>query len=511
MRHAGAAGIALLISVIRLIGAGPDVRLADAAKEMDRASIHTLLRQHIDVNAAQADGSTALHWAAYHDDLELTASLIQAGASVKAANRYGVTPVSLACTNGSAVMIELLLKAGADPNATLPGGETALMTASRTGNPQAVKSLLSHGADANAKESWYSQTALMWAAAEGHSEVVEALIKAGADLRARSSSGFTPLLFAIREGRADVVSKLLKAGADVNDSITTAKERKERWTDSLGAAPKAGTSALTLAVANAHFELAAALLDAGADPNGGDPSSTWTPLHTITWVRKPGVGSNDPAPIGSGNMTSLELVKKLAAHGANLNARPAKRLPLRFSILATQGATPFLLAARSADAELMRTLAALGADTRLANVDNSTPLLVAAGLGTNHPGEDPGTQSEVLEAVQVALDLGNDLNAVDKNGETAMHAAAYKHLPSVVQFLADKGARIEIWNQKDKHGWTPLSIAEGHRIGNFEPSPETAAVLRSLMSASGLPTVAEPGSVSYRETSGNYSERKQSK
>jgi hypothetical protein len=134
----------------------------------------------------------------------------------------------------------------------------------------------------------------------------------------------------------------------------------------------------------------------------------------------------------------------------------------------------------------MRALAKLGADPLLPNADESTPLIVAAGLGTRSPGEDAGTESEVLEAVQVSLDLGNDINAVDKNGETAMHGAAYKNLPAVVEFLAAKGAKIEIWNRKNKHGWTPLTIAEGHRFGNFKPSPVTVAAFRKVMSAAGI-------------------------
>jgi ankyrin repeat protein len=170
-------------------------------------------------------------------------------------------------------------------------------------------------------------------------------------------------------------------------------------------------------------------------------------------------------------MTSLQFVKKLAEHRVNLNARMTKKVNFGLTGLNTLGATPFFLAAKTADAELMRTLASLGADPRMPNADNSTPLMAAAGLGTRSPGEDAGTESEVIEAVQAALDLGNDINAIDNNGETAMHGAAYKNLPAVVQFLADKGAKIEIWNNKNKHGWTPLTIAEGHRFGTSSLHP----------------------------------------
>jgi ankyrin repeat protein len=235
---------------------------------------------------------------------------------------------------------------------------------------------------------------------------------------------------------------------------------------------------------NAHFELAAALLDAGANPNAGVPG--YTVLHAITAVRKPGVGDNDPPPEGSGSLSSIELVKALAARGANLDARMTKRANLNNTRANEIGATPFFLAALTADAELMRTLAALGADPLLPNADNSTPLMVAAGLATRSPGEDAGTESEVLEAVQVALDLGADINAVDNNGETAMHSAAYKNLPQVVKFLASKGAKIDLWNRDDKFGWTPLAIAVGYRFGNFKPSPETEAAIREVMIAAGV-------------------------
>jgi ankyrin repeat protein len=321
----------------------------------------------------------------------------------------------------------------------------------------------------------------MWAAAEGHMEVVRALIEAGADFRDRLPSGFTPLLFAVREGRADVVRELLAAGADPNDAVPASPGRRRPYG---GRLPSAGTSALHLAVANAHFELAAHLLEAGADPNAAGPG--YTALHAMTAVRKPGIGDNDPAPEGSGAMSSLELVRKLAARGANLNARMTRRANLNNTRLNEMGATPFLLAALTADAELMRTLAALGADPSLRNVENSTALMLAAGLATRSPGEDAGTEAEVIEAMQVALDLGADVNAVDDNGETAVHAAAYKNLPGAVKFLVSKGASIALWNTPNKFGWTPLAIAVGYRFGNFKPSAETEAAVRQVMLAAGV-------------------------
>ncbi len=478
-KRCGARGLALLFL---FLAAGPfadgsDAPLADAAERADREGVHALVERGIDVNRPQVDGMTPLHWAAYHDDLETAKLLVDARADVKAANRYGVTSLSQACTNGNEAMVELLLEAGADPNTRLRGDETALMTAARTGNLGPVKALLARGADVNAKER-SGQTALMWAAAEGHAAVVEALLRAGADFRTPLGSGFTPLSFAVREGRTDVVRILLGAGADVNEAMQPRK--------SAARAPGRGTTPIILAVENGHFELAVALLEAGADPN--DRRSGFTALHTLTWVRKPNRGDGDdgvPAPIGSGNLTSLQFVEKLATHGADLNARLERGKSGR-GVLSRVGATPFLLAAQTADVPLMRVLIKLGADPLLPNADHCTPLMAAAGVGTLAPGEEAGTEDEALEAVKLALELGGDVNAVGDNGETAMHGAAYKSVPRVVQLLADKGARIEVWNREDKHGSTPSSIAEGHRPGNFKPAPETLAALHRVMLAAGV-------------------------
>jgi len=448
---------------------------------MDGPKIRALLKERADVNAPQVDGTTALHWAAYKNDVATAELLLGAGANVKAATRYGVTPLSLACTNGSAPMVDLLLKAGADPNASLPGGETPLMTAARTGSLAVVKTLLARGALVDGKDDRRGQTALMWAAAEGHADIVETLIDGGADFRARLASGFTPLLFAVREGRTAVVDGLLKAGVDVNEPIPVDGPRRRGYG---GRLPPAGATPLLVAVTNAHFELASRLLDAGANPNADLPG--YTVLHAITVVRKPGVGDNDPAPEGSGNLSSIELVKKLAARGANLNAKMTKKANLNNTRMNELGATPFMLAALTADAELMRTLAKLGADPSLTNVEKSTPLMMTAGLATRSPGEDAGTEAEVLEAVQVALDLGADVNAVDINGETAVHSAAYKNLPKVVKLLTSKGAKVTVWNRENKFGWTPLAIAVGYRFGNFKPSAETEAAIREVMIAAGV-------------------------
>ena len=442
------------------------------------------------------DGTTPLHWAVHRNDLKGAEALIRGGADVNAANRYGVPPLSLAATNGNAPMLELLLKAGANPNAAQAEGETVLMTAARTGVPAAVRTIIKYGAVVNAVEAWRGQTALMWAAAEGHAGAVEALIEAGAQVNARSKAGWTAVLFASREGRTEAVKALLAGGASVNDSLL-ARQGRGRGAGPGGAGERpatGGSSALVLAVGSAHFELAAYLLEAGANPNAA--AQGWTALHHITWIRKPGTGSNDPAPYGSGNMDSLTLVKKLVQHGADVNARVTRRPPAGVTALNFVGATPFFMAARGGDVELMQLLVDLGADPLLPNEDGTTPLMAAAGVGTHSPGEDAGAPHEAFAAVKLAIALGNDVNAVDRNGNTAMHGAAFKQLPEVVKYLTEKGARVDVWNKKNVSGWTPLRIAVGvHRGMNFRFHIPTADALREIMLSAGVSTEVEPEAI----------------
>ena len=335
---------------------------------------------------------TALHWATYRDDAESAALLIRAGADVNVQNSYGVPPLSIAAANGNASIVALLLDAGADPNTVLRGGETVLMSAARAGSLAAVQDLLTNGADPNAREE-REQTALMWAAAEGHAAVVAALLDAGADLHAKLESGFTPIFFAAREGHIEVVRTLLEAGADVNELLERVKGGADRAVNNASYRPvDEGMSLLLLAVRNGHFELAIELVKAGADPN--DQRTGFTPLHTVSWVRKPDKSDRgDPAPIGSGDLTSLEFVREIVKLGADVNLRLADGAPHQpnsASSLSSAGATPFLLAADRSDVALMRLLLELGADLYLANFDNSSPLMAAAGLGTTSPEEEGG-------------------------------------------------------------------------------------------------------------------------
>ncbi len=483
MKRFGGFGLLMLLTASCL--AASKSPLADAAEKSDHTVIRTQLKQRADVNASQADGMTALHWAAYRDDFKTAKALVEAKADVGLTNHYGVTPLSLACQNGSAAIVELLLAHGADPNTTLRGGETVLMTAARTGNPGAVAALLKRKADVNAKER-RGQTALMWAAAEGNTEVVAMLIQAGADVRATlPDSGFTPLLFAARAGHLQVARALLKAGLDVND--VTEPRRPG------GKSPAKGTSALILAVENGHYELALALLDAGADSN--DQRSGFAPLHMMTWVRKPPRGEDRgmPPPPELQGMNSLQFVRELVKRGADVNLR-LTRGSGGIGKFTTKGATPFLMASATADLPYMKLLLELGADASIANAEQTTPLIAACGIhvGSDQATELAGEEPEVLEATALLLKRGADINAVDANGETAMHGAALKNLPKVVQFLADRGAKIQIWNRENKYGWTPLLLAEGYRPGNFKPSAETTVAIQNVMRAAGVDPDKEP-------------------
>jgi ankyrin repeat protein len=288
------------------------------------------------------------------------------------------------------------------------------------------------------------------------------------DARTRSRE-FTAYLFAVRGGHIDAARVLLDAGADVNDRLPD------------------GTSALVLAVMNAHYELAGFLLDYGADPNAD--AQGWSALHQVVWSRRPNHGSNLPGAVPTGKLDSLDLVRRLVAYGANVNARQRKEPKDGFrNMLHRIGSTPFLLAAKSDDLPLMRLLLESGADPKLTTEDGTTALMVAAGVGIWAPGENPGTEEEALAAVQLALDAGGGaVTDVDKAGETALHGAIYRAGSiAVARFLIDRGAKLDARNQK---GWTPLAVADGveYTPNVLKRYPETAAFLRQVMGERGLP------------------------
>ncbi len=457
-----------LVAFVVSQAANADVRLIEAIKARDVAAVRSLLEQRVDVNVRQGDGATALHWAVHLDDGNVVDLLLRAGANTNAADDTGVTPLYLACLNRQALLVERLLQARANPNAATASGETVLMTCARTGEAAGVRALLTRGAQVNATEPGHNQTALMWAAAQAHPEAVDALLRGGADVQARSRrytqtvtsevtqragreelnytvarGGSTALLFAARSGDAESARLLIAAGADVNDALPD------------------GASALVVAAHSGNGAVAARLLDMGADPNAADIG--YTALH---------------AAVLRGD---LELVKSLLAHKANPNALITKGTPVRrnsqdFELPKTLiGATPYLLAAKFLEADIMRALAAGGADTRLPMKDGATPLMAAAGMGIVAPAQDEkrGTDrrglaildggkaesdSQVLEAVSAAVTLGSDVNAVNPAGETALHIASAQGYVDVVKFLAEHGADVNVRNAR---GLTPLAVLMG--------------------------------------------------
>jgi len=436
------ATLVVLAGSVAFATASPDLRLVEAVKNKETRAARALLQQHVDANAHEADGATALMWAAHWDDLDTATLLIRASANANAANDHGVTPLSLACTNANAAMVKKLLDAGANPNVADQAGETPLMTCSRTGSAEAVSALLAKGADVSAKENERGQTSLMWAAAGGHSAAVAALIAHHADVHARSKSGFTPLLFAAQNGDVDTAKLLLAAGVDVNEPT-----------------PEYG-GPLDLAAASEHEALSLFLLEKGADPNVADIYGI-TPLHysvqngmrELTGYSYDG---NRPAPP---NMP--ELLKALLAHGANPNARIRKTifvLPTRTTTASMVGATPFFLAAVAGDADSMRVLADHGANPMITNSGNVTPLMVAASGGAREDERNEEQARNAFEAVKLAVQLGNDVNAASVLGQTAMHAAAGAGSDEMVQFLFDKGAKLDV---RDRAGQSPWSIAMG--------------------------------------------------
>jgi ankyrin repeat protein len=502
-------GVAVAVLAVRLGAADvvivPTAQpspLADAAQRGDTQTVQALIKKKADVNAPQADGATALHWAAYRGDAESTAALIRARANVNARNNYGVTPLALAAQQGSAPVLDLLLKAGVNPNDPINfvnSGETPVMTAARSSRVDAVATLVRAGADVNAKETWSGQTALMWAAAQGDSAMVSALLEMGANLHATSNGGTTPFMFAVRKGDVRTVQAMLSAGADVNEKrsgdfatplLIAIINGNEDLVDLLldkGADPNAegGTTELTNTGAKAHEtkltlktpSFRDQLRDVGTEGGNGRNNSWGKPLQAAVHVANWHV-SDDLIIV---SIDRMRVIKSLLAHGADVNGRNTDMEPrwggARYRRRLV-GATALLYAAKAADVEVMRLLLANGADPKINTGVNLTPLMAAAGIAWAS-NQDKASEADVLEAVKLLVEEQKlDVNFVADTGETAMHAAAYRGANSVVQYLFDHGAKLDVI---DKSGRTPLAVADGVEYGNsFASQPHTAALLRKL-------------------------------
>ena len=581
-------GSLLLLLPIAAFAAAP-ADVADAVMRGDKAAVQKLLDQRADVNAPQADGATAMHWAVFRSDKEMVDLLIRAGANPKVANRDGATPLWLASVNGDAAIIASLIKGGADSNEKLPLGRSPLMAAARTGNVEAIKVLLDNGAQVNTKETLRGTTPLMWAADEGHAPAIKFLIQRGADIKAQSNpaergrgpalgkandprrqvaaqgaalaaglaapelgalngngngggangrggnnrgkaggrgapaaggaagaqaaagaqpgdtvdqddaavaagiggrrgqapvldgGGLTPLVYAVRSNDLESVKVLLEFGADINQVTMY------------------GWSPLLVATQNRYYKLGAYLLDHGADvnlPNKGG----WTPLYLATDNRN--IESGD-YPVRKGDMDHLDYIKILLAKGANVNARMKDSSQTRTVFtnqwLSEDGATAFLRASQSGDVPLMKLLLEHGADPKIDTILHVSALHVAAGIGWVEGITYEWSEAQTLEAVKMLLDLGLDPNLQADTGRVALHGAAHKGRPDVVQALVDHGAKLNIrdYGNTDNRGgklavhtWEPVDYADGLvRVGvqSAIAHPETGLLLRKLLTAAGLP------------------------
>ena len=475
-------------------GAGPEPELVSAVKAGKVATVRSLVERKADVNATEADGTSALHWAVRASDVANTQLLIGAGARVDAVNRYGVTPLSLAARNGRGDLIDLLLKSRASvktAEATLPEGQTLVMLAARTGSVDAVKRLVAAGSDVNARETRTGTTATVWAAASNRAEVIRALAESGADLNVQSKvtnyphtqngvllsgveegvsyvgqtvlprGGWSAAMYAAREGASDAVRALAEAGANLDSTDPE------------------GTSALIIAIINGHWATAAALIEKGADLNLADIKGM-TPLYAATDMHTLGDTFGRPYPPAPVIEGSVGLIKMLLAKGANPNARLKgtilKRVYDAGDNRLGEGATPFLRAARKCDVTVMKLLLDAGADPKLSQKSGNTALMLAAGAVSAGGDETQRiSEEQALAAIKIGIAAGLDVNETNATGDTVMHTAATTSggLRSVIRLLAESGARLDIKNKADR---TPLEAAERAR----QPNEATIALLREF-------------------------------
>lgn len=429
--------------------------LLDAAQSNDIDSAMMSIDQGVGVNTTSPDGATALHWAAHWGTTDLAERLLSAGALVDASNELGITPISIACRNGSEAMVDLLLKAKADAKGSEPSGETVLMSCARTGSLGAVEQLLAAGAEPNSFEVDSGQTALMWAAAGGHWEIVDLLIGAGADVNASSSGKFTPLMFAARTGDLKSAELLLDAGAEVN--VATEDGLSPLLIASASLDAITGSDYRLVVEESQHESLGALLLDRGADVTQSDQYGM-TALHYAVEMNKP------------------SLLRALLKRDADPNAQLTQGLPFRRGDYvgreAYDGASPFWLAARLGNVEMMRELLDAGADPELRQAWGVTPTMVAAGV--TQTDSRIANEEKLIQALELlVLEIKTDIHSVDRSGQTAVHGAANVSGNEIIKFLVAEGADPEA---VDSRGRTPHDVA----MRTLRPRPITAALLREL-------------------------------
>jgi ankyrin repeat protein len=476
----GRGSIAALLWLVGLAVVQAAPALVDAAQNGDFKAVRSQLRERVDVNATQADGTTALHWAVRRNDLDMVDALLAAHADYRLANRVGVRPLYLAAMNGNADVIARLLDAGDDPNSVLTGeGETVLMLTAYTGNPAAVKLLLDRGAGVNAQQ-FRGQTALMFAAAEGHTDVVKLLLARGADpgistaastkQERRPAGGMTALLFAARQGQLQAARALLDGGAKIDEAGAD------------------DTTPLLIAIVNGHYELASMLLERGASPNIADANGR-SPLYAAIDLRNQ-QWSQAPAPVLP-QATHLAMIKQLLAAGADPSIKIKGKIghrgsfDMRWSDL--KGATPFLRAAWNGDIEVMRLLLEHGADPKVVTDTQETALLLLSGAGWPLGQGYIRTDEEIMASLDLLVrDLGMDVNAATSEGITPVMCAIFKGTNNVLEYLVDHGARLDV---KDKAGRSVITWAEGVAANTGQPpraQPETEKLLRELMAKQGV-------------------------
>ena len=537
-------GLAVAVCLATALEAGSDATVADAARLGDAAAVKALLRNGADVNAAQGDGMTALHWAAQKGDTELVAMLLSAGASVRATTRLGgYTPMHLASQAGHPRVVATLLAAGSPADVRTATGASPLMLAARSGSVDTATRLIENGADINAKESTYGQTALMVAAGLNRAELVALLLARGADATVASSvvdlnaltapvdfdpvrgtveqsgpvatnrpkevpgltrpyryneligaqGGLTALHFAARQGATQSVAALVDGGVSVN-------------------LPSPGDQAtpLLIAIINGHFDIAAYLLDHGADPNRVSDAGV-SPLYAtlnVQWA--PIAAYPQPRAHLQQSRTYLEMMRRLLDKGADPNQRLKRKVwysSYNFdqSSVDEIGATPFWRAAYAADVDAMKMLVAAGADPTITTMKplsrrfpgeggedksgltpmpiggpNVTPLQAAAGVGYGFgfaANSHHYAESGMLPAVKYLVDeIGVDVNAVDADGNTAVHHAAARGDNAMILYLVSKGALV---TKVNRAGQSTVDMANGP-VQRTQPFPETIALLEKL-------------------------------